>query len=468
MAAEPKGVEPRVVAALRRVVGGERCRTDRESRICYSYDATQQRAMPDVVVTPRTAEEISAVMTLAYEHLVPVYPRGAGSGLTGGAVPVRGGLVLDLVSMNRILEINQKGFYAWVEPGLVLQEFQEAVEALGLFYPPDPASADVATVGGTVAECAGGLRCVKYGVTRDYVLALEVVLPTGEIIHTGSVAMKSVTGYDLTRLFVGSEGTLGVFSKIALRLVPKPDAVETVLAVFPDLESALEVTDRVLQAGIVPRALELIDEHCLRAVQAYEPSEALPDTGAVVLAEVDGPAATLAGPRETIVELCRRGGATTVTWSADPEEREALWSLRRSISPAIYAICAKKVNEDICVPRSRLLETFRRVDEIGARHGLTIARFGHAGDGNVHVNILLEDTEPETLERGERAVEEVFRAVVEVGGTLTGEHGIGTTKSAYLPLECGPREIELMRALKRLFDPKGLLNPGKIFPGQTG
>jgi len=464
-------INPKVIPALRRIVGADRCRTDPETLTCYAYDATQQQAMPDVVVTPKTADEVAGIMKVAYQHLAPVYPRGAGSGLTGGAVPVRGGIVLDFCSMNRILEIDPKAFVAWVEPGVVLQELQEAVEAVGLFYPPDPASGDVATVGGTVAECAGGLRCVKYGVTRDYVLALEVVLPTGEIIHTGTTATKSVTGYDLTRLFTGSEGTLGIFTKIALRLIPKPEAVETILAVLPALDSAAEVTDRILQERIVPRALELIDEHCLRAVQAYTPSEelpvsgtALPQSSAVVLVELDGPAGTLAAPRERIIEIARAAGATTVKWSADADEREALWSLRRSISPAIYAICARKISEDICVPRTRLLETFRRVDAIGARHGFTMAKYGHAGDGNVHLNILLKDTEPETLERAGRAVEEVFRTVIELGGTLSGEHGIGTTKSAYLHLECGPHEIELMRRLKRLFDPKGLLNPGKIFP----
>ncbi len=457
-------VNEKVISALRRIVGAVRCRTDIETRTCYAYDATRQEAMPEVVVTPKTAAEVSAVMKLAYEHAVPVYPRGAGSGLTGGAVPVRGGIVLDCCSMNRILEIDPAAFVAWVEPGVVLEDLQKAVEAVGLFYPPDPASHDVSTVGGNVAECAGGLRCIKYGVTRDYVLALEVVLPTGEIIHTGSIAMKSVTGYDLTRLFVGSEGTLGIFTKIALRLIPKPEAVETILAIFSELESAVEVTDRILQSRIIPRALELIDEHCLRAVQAYSPSEALPASGAVVLAEVDGPAETLAAPRDTIVELCNAAGATTVKWSADPDEREALWSLRRTISPAIYSICARKISEDICAPRNRLLETFHRLDQIGERHGFTIAKYGHAGDGNVHVNILLEDTEPETLERAQQAVEAIFRAVIELGGTLSGEHGIGNTKSAYLHLECGPREIELMRQHKRLFDPKELLNPGKIFP----
>jgi glycolate oxidase len=467
-------LDPKALPALRRIVGHDRCRTDPETLTCYAYDATQQQAMPDVVLTVKTAEEIAAIMKVAYEHSVPVYPRGAGSGMSGGAVPVRGGIVLDMCSMNRILEIDPRAFVAWVEPGVVLQDLQEAVERLGLFYPPDPASHDVATVGGTVAECAGGLRCVKYGVTRDYVLALEVVLPTGEIIHTGSMAMKSVTGYDLTRLLVGSEGTLGIFTKIALRLVPKPEAVETVLAAFADLQSAVAVTDRILEARIVPRALELIDEHCLRAVHAYAQGLAtatgapvLPPSGAALLIELDGPAAALAGQRERVIEIAKSAGATATRWSADPDEREALWSLRRSISPAIYAICARKINEDVCVPRSRLLETFRRVDAVAARHGFTIAKFGHAGDGNVHLNMLLEDTEPETLERADRAVEEIFRAVIELGGTLSGEHGIGTTKAAYLHLEYGPREIELMRGIKRLFDPKGLLNPGKIFPPEA-
>jgi len=456
-------VDAKFITALRRVVGAKRCRIDAETLTCYAYDATRQQSMPDAVLTPQTAEEISGIMKLAYEHDVPVVARGAGSGLTGGAVPLKGGIVLDLCSMNRIIEIEPRACVAWVEPGVVLEDLQKAVEALGLFYPPDPASSDVATIGGNVAECAGGLRCIKYGVTRDYVLALEVVLPTGEIIHTGSTAMKSVTGYDLTRLFVGSEGTLGIFSKIALRLIPKPEAVETVLGIFDNLESAVQVADRILQSRIVPRALELIDETCLQAVQAYSPTQALPDRGAVVLVEVDGPAETLAAPRDTIIDICKTAGATSVKWSADDDEREALWSLRRTISPAIYAMCAKKINEDICVPRNHLLDAFHRIREIGKQHDFTIAMFGHAGDGNIHVNMLLEDTKPETLERAEPAVEAIFRTVIELGGTLSGEHGIGNTKSAYLHLECGPREIALMRQIKNVFDPKGLLNPGKIF-----
>ncbi|MBN1918259.1 MAG: FAD-binding protein [Verrucomicrobia bacterium] len=461
-------IDARALAALRHLLGRERCRTDPETLTCYGYDATRQQAMPDVVLTPRTAEEISGIMKLAYEHGIPVCPRGAGSGLTGGAVPVSGGIVLDCCSMNRILEIDPPSSIAWVEPGVVLQDFQRAVEALGLFYPPDPASSDMCTIGGNVAECAGGLRCVKYGVTRDYVLALEVVLPTGEIIHTGSTAMKSVTGYDLTRLLVGSEGTLGIFTRIALRLIPKPEAVETVLATFPRLEAAVEAGNSILGAGIVPRGIELIDKHCLRAVHAYSPSDELPTAGAVLLIEVDGPADSLTKPRERIVDLCRAVGAERVTWSADPEEREGLWALRRAISPALYSICARRINEDIAVPRSRLLETLRRIDEIGARHGLTIAKFGHVGDGNIHANILLEDTRPETNRRAQEAVETIFRTVIELGGTLSGEHGIGNTKSAYLHLECGPVEIDLMRRLKRLFDPKGLLNPGKVFPPEAG
>jgi glycolate oxidase len=362
-------INEKALAGLRRLVGRERCRTDPETLTCYSYDATRQRAMPDAVVTPKTAEEVSQIMKLAYEYGIPVYPRGAGSGLTGGAVPVAGGIVLDSCSMNRIIEIDRRNGVAWVEPGVVLLDLQKAVEAQGLFYPPDPASHDTCTIGGNVAECAGGLRCVKYGVTRDYVLALEVVLPTGDVIHTGSTALKSVTGYDLTRLLVGSEGTLGVFTKVALRLIPKPEAVETVLAVFPSLEGAVEAGDAILFEGVVPRGIELMDEHCLRAVHAYSPADELPRTGAVLLVETDGPAEALAAPRERILAICNTAGANRVTWSADPDEREGLWALRRAVSPALYSICARKINEDICVPRSRLLEAFRRIDEIGARHG---------------------------------------------------------------------------------------------------
>lgn len=456
-------IDGKTIRELRKIVGKERCLTDPEDRLVHSYDATKQSVMPDVVVRPRTAREVSGVLKLANEREIPVYARGAASGLTGGAVPVEKGIVVNLSEMKKIIEIDAGNFTATVEPGVVLEELQKEVEKRGLFYPPDPASSDVATMGGTVAECAGGLRGMKYGVTRDYVLGLEVVLANGDIIHTGSRTVKNVTGYDLTRLLVGSEGTLGLFTKVIVRLIPLPEWVVTAVSYFDELKRAAEAVSAVVAAGVVPRALELIDRTSYRAVQSYRGAEISQKAQAVLLIETDGEKASATKEMERAVSICNEHGAFDVSETDHAAEREKLWELRRSISPALYSICERRINEDICVPRSELAAMFARIEEIGERHGLTIANYGHAGDGNIHVNVLLEKDTRDLSERAEKSVEEVFAAALEAGGTLSGEHGIGNTKSEYLSMEIEPREMKLMRELKRLFDPKNILNPGKIF-----
>lgn len=446
------------------LIVGEQYISDADlDRICNSYDATRQRALPDVVIRPNSAQEISEILKLANENHVPIYPRGAASGLTGGAVPLHGGIALDVTRMNKIIEIDEANLMATVEPGVVIADFQNEVEKRGLLYPPDPASNKFATMGGSVAECSGGLRGMKYGVTKDYVMALEVILPTGEIINTGSKTLKSVTGYDLTKLFVGSEGTLGIFTKIIVKLIPPPEKIETIRAYFSSIKEAADTVSAIIAAKIVPRALEFVDEECIKAVNVYSGFSVPEGTKALLLIEVDGSAETVQRDSQRVIDISKNHNAFEIEKAETEEEKDSLWAIRRSISPALYAISSGKVNEDICVPRSKVTQMLESIDEIGKKYNFRVANFGHAGDGNIHVNILTDPSVTGELERAEKAVKEIFMKVVELDGTLSGEHGVGNTKSKYLNLEIGSREMKLMKDIKKLFDPNEILNPGKIF-----
>lgn len=453
-------LKPSVVRDLKNIVGTANLTASPEDLVAYSYDATRTESLPWAVARPADAGEISAVMKLANRERFPVVPRGAGSGMSGGSVPSRGGLVLSLERMNRILEIDEQDLIAVVEPGVVTGDLQQAVEKRGLFYPPDPASSRFCTIGGNVAECAGGLRAVKYGVTRDYVLGLEAVLPTGEIVTTGARTLKSVAGYDLTRLIIGSEGTLGIVTKVTLRLLPLPESVRTVLAFFPDLGSAAAAAARVPAARVTPRALEIVDHFALRAVEAHLREDLSTGASALLLAEVDGSAPAAAAEAETIANVMRQAGAVRIETAELPEDRERLWKARRAISAALYSIKPKKVNEDIVVPRSKVTDILREIARIGERYGLLIVNFGHAGDGNIHTNIMIDDRD---LPKAEKAVREIFDATLRMGGSITGEHGIGLTKANYLPLEVGKDALRVMKRIKDALDPNGVLNPGKIF-----
>jgi glycolate oxidase len=456
-------IDNKLYKKLEAIVGEQYISDSDLDRVCNSYDATKQRSLPDVVIRPNSAQEISEILKLANDNHIPVYPRGAASGLTGGAVPLHGGIALDVTRMNRIIEIDEANLMATVEPGVVIADFQNEVEKHGLFYPPDPASNKFATMGGSVAECSGGLRGIKYGVTKDYIMALEVILPTGEIIHTGTKTLKSVTGYDLTKLFVGSEGTLGIFTKIVVKLIPPPEKIETIRAYFSSIKDAADTVSAIISAKIVPRALEFVDEECVKAVSIYIGFSVPEGTKALLLIEVDGSAETVLKDAQKIIEICKNNNTFEVEKAETEEEKDSLWAIRRSISPALYAISSGKVSEDICVPRSKVTQMLESIGEIGKKYNFRIANFGHAGDGNIHVNILTEPSIPGELERAEQAVKEIFEKVVELDGTLSGEHGVGNTKSKYLSLEIGPREMKLMQDIKNLFDPNEILNPGKIF-----
>jgi len=418
-----------------------------------------------MVARPRTTDEVAAVLRAASARGVPVVPRGAGTGRCGGAVPERGGIVLDLMALDAVLEIDRREAIARVEPGVVLGDLQRAVEAVGLWFPPDPASADDCAMGGAVATSAGGLRGAKYGTMKHYVLGLTVVLPTGDVIRTGSRTRKSVTGYDLTSLFVGSEGTLGVVTEITVRLLPLPESAATLVAWFDDEQAAARGVGAALDVPVVPRALEFVDARALSAVAAHHEAFEPEGTAGLVLVECDGAPEAVERELALFAGALRAAGAVSVERATNARETERLWKARREISPAVTARWPHRLAEDICVPRAHFVEMIHDLHAIAARHGLSALGFGHAGDGNIHASILMERGDDEERVRAKRAVTDVFRRALELGGTLSAEHGIAMTKREFLPLELSDTNRAVQVAIKRVFDPAGILNPGKIFPG---
>ncbi|MCR4309894.1 MAG: FAD-binding protein [Deltaproteobacteria bacterium] len=442
---------------------GDRLRTSLETRICYSFDATGKQFLPDAVVYPVNAEEVRQTVLLANLHRFPVVPRGAGTGFSGGSLPVHGGVVLSTERMDRIVSIDTENLYAVVEPGVVNGTLKEEARKKGLFYPPDPASLKFSTLGGNIAECAGGMCAVKYGVTRDYVLGLEAVLGTGELIRTGVVTAKGVVGYDLTRMLVGSEGTLGIVTRATLRLIPLPEAAATLLALFHGNRRSVEAVNAIVAARVTPSAMELMDRTAIDCVQALMPVPLPEGTGSALLLEVDGPEGQVAREADLLTEVCRAHGAIEVRRASDAHGRDDLWKLRRSISPALRRVAPVKLNEDIVVPRSRLADMFAFLSDLSDRRSVRIVTFGHAGDGNIHVNIMISGADADETRRAEEAVGEVFRKTVEMGGTISGEHGVGISKAPFFEMEVGPLGVAVMKRLKGCFDPNGILNPGKIF-----
>ncbi len=449
-------------------LGADRVITRGDERLDdYGKDESPLGPFPaDAAALCQSAAEVAVVLRLCAEHRVPVTPRGAGSGLTGGCLPIRGGVVLSVEKMAAIKEISGDDLVCVVEPGVITGQLQAAVEELGLFYPPDPASLEYCSIGGNAANNAGGPRAFKYGVTREYVLGLEVALMGGERLRVGRRTTKGVTGYDLTAGFVGSEGTFGVITELTLRLVPKPPAVATLLGVFRDVAAAGAAITALIGRGIRPRVLELADKTSIDHVRPRSRYKFPAEAGAIVLAEVDGDAESLDLQIERMGEDCERAGALDVFAANDPAERRALWEARRLISPSLKEAHAIKIGEDVCVPRSQIAPMLARIDGIAAETGLPIAVFGHAGDGNLHVNVLSDDdvADRASWARVDDACRRIFVATVAAGGTLSGEHGIGLAKRDYMPLEQGERLLEWQRRWKAMWDPADLLNPGKILP----
>ncbi len=455
-----------LIKKLRKIVGNERLTTAAEELSCYSYDGTGRIFPPEAVAFPDTPEEIAAILKLANEYRFPVVPRGAGSGMTGGSLPVAGGLVLATSRMNRILELDPDNMIAVVEPGVINGDLQKALKKHRLIYPPDPASLKFCSIGGNAAECAGGPSAVKYGVTRDYVIGLEVVLPTGEIMTTGVRTEKGVVGYDLTHLFIGSEGTLCIFTKLILRLLPRPEAKATFRLTFSSLPGATRFAAKIMAAAITPSTLEYMDRTAISVVGAAISPPLPENTAALLLLELDGTAAEVEGQKRRLLPFLEQQGIA-YRYAVDETERDLLWQARRSISPATFSLRPHKISEDVVVPRSKIPDLVQFTEDLARRLDLTILTFGHAGDGNIHVNIMIDRHNARELENGNAARKQLFEFVIKLGGTLSGEHGIGISKAEFLPLEIGPTALAVMKQIKQLFDPANILNPGKIFPGAS-
>ena len=451
-----------ILEKFRSIVGPQRCKTTKEDLLTYAYDACIYEFLPDAILFPKSEQEVSEIMKLAQAHNVFITPRGAGSGLGAEALAKQGGIVLCFTMMNRIIEVNTANRYAVVEPGVVIAEFQKEVEKHNLFYPPDPGSAAVATMGGAVAMNAGGMRGIKYGVTRDYLLGLEIVLPSGEIMKTGSITTKDVTGYDLTRLICGSEGTLAVLTKITVRLLPKPRAKRTLQAIYDEIDAAGTTVSKIIEAGIVPATLELMDKTIIKALEDFAHLGLPLDAEAVLLIDVDGDPDLVEKQAETIAGFCREQGAREVKVSASEKENEQLWVARRSAFGAVARMRPDCLIEDATVPVSYLTSAIKKVIEAGERNNILIAVLAHAGDGNLHPLILFDQRNGDELARVEKAMDEIVDYALSVGGTLSGEHGIGITKAKYLPKQLSETSLNVMRGIKKLFDPQGILNPGSF------
>jgi glycolate oxidase len=458
-----------ILDELRSVIGSEHVRTDDASRTLYGTDALKRGHPADVVVFPGSTEDVAAIVRICAAHRVPIVPRGAGTGYTGGAVPTAGGVVLSLERMNRILEIDEANLIAVVEPCVITGDLQDAVERVGLFYPPDPASLRLSSIGGNVAECAGGPRAFKYGTTKQYVLGLEAVLPTGEIIETGGKVVKNVVGYDLTHLIVGSEGTLAIVTKVILRLIPKPPVQATLRATFASVEDAVGGVSEIIRERVVPASIELIDGTSLEAVAKNLQVRSLgPEgTAAILLVEVDGVPSSVDDEAARVERALAAVGATEVLVARDDAERHELWRVRRELSLSLKMVAPLKLNHDVVVPKGRIPALFALIRRIASEYQLKIPCFGHAGDGNIHVNFMVDPQDQDEVRRAHEAEHVLFSGVVAMEGAISGEHGIGFAKMPFIGLELTRDEIALMKRVKAAFDPQGILNPGKIFPPET-
>ena len=434
-----------------------------EDILCYGFDASGLEALPSAVVWPQDVDDVITVIKYANTKGIPVIPRGAGTGMTGGAVPSKGAIILSMEKMNRIIEIDEKNLNVLVEPGVINGKLQRELQRHRLFYPPDPASMNFCTIGGNVAENAGGARAVKYGVTKDYVLGLEAVLPDGRLINTGVKTAKGVVGYDLTGLLVGSEGTLAVITKIRLKVLPLPQDVITLMVLFKELEQSGVAVTQIISEGIIPRTLEFLDRETIKAVEHYKPIGLPDDIDALLLIELDGAPSVITIDAQKVSDICGRLGGEVIM-AEDEIAREKLWEARRAISPALFRISPTKINEDIVVPRTRLPEMLRALKGLSKSTGIRIVNFGHAGDGNIHVNLMVDKNNKDEYAKALKLVGDIFSATLELGGTISGEHGVGLTKKDYITMEIQPDELELMKKIKAVFDPRNILNPGKIFP----
>lgn len=447
-----------------KLLGEENAKFDKAHKIAYCYDATKKRFEPDGVLFPRCEKDVSDILKYCNENKIVIVPRGAGSGFTGGALAASGGVVLSFEKhMNKILEIDMQNMVAVVEPGLINIKLQKAVEEVGLFYPPDPASENYSTIGGNVSENAGGMRAAKYGITKDYVMALRAVLPNGDIIRAGKRTIKDVAGYNIAGILIASEGSLAVITQITLKLIAKPKFKKTAMGVFPSVNAAMNAVYKTMAAGVTPVAMEFLDNLSINAVE-NKFAKGLPrDAGAILISDVDGSNLdVLESELEIIKNVFEQNGATGFKVAKNEEESADIWFARRNCSQAITCYGSLKLNEDITVPRSKLPELLEKIKEISAKFKVTTPCFGHTGDGNVHTNVMVDRDDPDAVKRGHEAITEIFKVAVELGGTLSGEHGIGISKAPFMSLAFSDEEMNLFRTIKKAFDPNGILNPNKM------
>lgn len=449
---------------LKITIGEKYVYADPERLEAYNFDGTEFRYLPDLVVEPETTEQIAELMKLASAYRIPVIPRGTGTGLSGGALATRGGIILSSLRMNKIVEINEINMIGVVQPGVINLHLHEAVEQKGLYYPPDPASYETSSIGGNVAEDAGGPHCYKYGTTRDYVLGLKLVLADGTILNTGVKTRKGVVGYDLTNLIIGSEGTLAIVTEVTLRLIPLPSKIVTLLAFFPGISSLAGSLSGMTKSRIVPAALEFLDPACVNVIREQIAINIPQENLSLLIINLDGEAEELDRQIEIVGEICLDHNALDVLIAESSERRKGLWDVRRKLRDLIKEGNDFKRAEDVTVPIGKIPELIEGCEKIAMKFGLDNYNFGHLGDGNVHVNLVHREKNDEIIKQAEAAVEEIFKLVLQLEGTISGEHGIGITKQPFLGLELSEKSIQLQQQIKKIFDPLNILNPGKIFP----
>jgi len=454
-------IKDKHINALRDIVGEDNIYSDKAHLIAYSYDATRTKYEPDAVVFPRDEDDISDILKYCNRYKIIITPRGAGSGFTGGALPAHGGIILAMEKhMNKILEIDTQNMVAVVQPAVINMDLQKEAQRHGLFYPPDPASEEYSTLGGNVSENAGGMRAAKYGITKDFVMALRAVRTNGDIIRAGKKTIKDVAGYNTAGILIASEGTLAIISEITLKLIPMPKYKKTYMGIFSDVDSAMNAVFKSLSSGANPVAMEFLDKLVIEALIDKLGVDLPKDAGAVLVGDVDGNVSDeIDFQLKTLEESFKENGATEFRVAKDDDEAKKLWYARKNASQSITIYGNKKLNEDISVPRSMLPEALRNIYKIGEKYGFKVPCFGHAGDGNIHVNVMIDISQ---LEEGEKAIEEIFQMVVDIGGTLSGEHGIGTSKAPFMGIAFNNEEMNLFRDIKRAFDPNNILNPYKM------
>ena len=452
------------IQAFQKMVGEDNVYNDKAHMIAYSYDATRNHYEPEAVIFPRDEEDVSKILKYCNEHRIIITPRGAGSGFTGGALPSSGGVILGFEKhMNKILEIDMENMVAVVQPGVINMDLQKAVEAVGLFYPPDPASQEYSTLGGNVGENAGGMRAAKYGITKDFVMALRAVIPNGEIIRAGKKTIKDVAGYNVAGILIASEGTLACITEITLKLIAKPKMSQTAMGVFPSVNDAMNAVYKTMALGVTPVAMEFLDNFSIKAVEQKYHKGLPTEAGAILITDVDGNVQNDLDIQLDVIEKAfLENGCSSFKRAQNKEESNNLWFARRNVSQCITVYGSKKLNEDITVPRSKLPALLEEITKIAQKYNVTVPCFGHTGDGNVHTNVMVDGSDPKQLEIGHHAIEEIFKATVKLGGTLSGEHGIGLSKAPFMHLAFSDGEMELFRSIKKAFDPNNILNPAKM------